>query len=217
MRDLSPTTLAYLDSGNGICARYLLWFTARNRGTGAPEEMGLWTGDDNETFALDGGRFYHGAGQIVQIEPFTLREGLEVRMQTVRLAALSPEVAQLIRGYDPRGASCEIHMALFDPINNALSDTPWMVFDGWVETVSLPTPELGGQASCEVVLAASTRALTRTLPQSWSDATLRQRSGDRIARHADMSGSVETVWGELRDGQTRTSWPDKKRRKVGKK
>lgn len=219
MREFSTATLDYLSSATGICARFLLWFEARNRTTGVAETMGLWTGDDNETFSIPGrgARFYYGAGVVAQIEPFTLREGLEVRMQTVRLATLTAEVAQLIRGYDPRGAVCEIHMALFNPASNALSDAPWMIFDGWIETISLPTPEIGGEAVAEVVLAASSRALTRTLPQSWSDATLRQRSGDRIARYADMSGSIETIWGEMREGQSKTVWPDRQKRNSGKK
>lgn len=201
MRTLGSSALTYVQSHPGVCAKYLIWITGKNRTTLVDETMGLWTGDDHETFSIGGSRLYYGAGTVVGIEPFTFRAGLEVRMQTVTLSILTPEVEQAIRGYEPRGASVEIHQVLFDTATNALIDTPLIVFDGYVEELRITTPELGGEASLEMTLASSSRVLTRTLPQAWSDASLKLRSGDRIARFADVSGSVDTAWGEYRVGQ----------------
>ncbi len=213
MRTLDAASLDYVSDEPGVVVRYLIWFTAKNRTTGDPESMGLWTGDEDRTYTIDSTpRDYVGAGTVVRIEPFTFRQGTEVRMQTVHLSILTPEVETLIRGYEPRGAGVEIHQVLFSTVTNTKVGTPTLVFDGTIEKSPITIPEQGGEASLELTLASSTRVLTRTLPQSWSHSTLSLRSGDAIARWADLSGDVEVQWGELRAGQL--SVAERERRKI---
>ena len=179
----------------------LIWIVARNRDTGAPETMGLWTGSSDRTFTVEGEvRSYKGAGQILDIPPIQSRMGPYVQMQTIGLAAASPEVAQAIRGYDSKAAPVEIHVARFDPETDALLGID-RAFKGGIDTVSIETPakgEPGGAVTAE--LASAARDLTRPLTHKISDESQRQRSGDRFLRYADIAGMVERWWGTKRVG-----------------
>ncbi|PKP67336.1 MAG: hypothetical protein CVT86_01935, partial [Alphaproteobacteria bacterium HGW-Alphaproteobacteria-8] len=102
------------------------------------------------------------------------------------------------RGYDARLAPVEIHRAFFAPASGELIEAPHRVFKGWIDAISLPTPEVGGQGAVEVTLASSARALTRPLALKKSDESQRRRSDDRLRRYTDISGSVDVYWGEAK-------------------
>jgi hypothetical protein len=192
-------TGAYLAARDGIQARLLIWVRARNRATGAEEALGLWTGDDHQSFLIDGAsRLYYGAGGVLGVEPITMQSGIVVRMHRITLAPTAPEVAVAIRGYDARLAPVEIHRAFFAPASGELIEAPHRVFKGWIDAISLPTPEVGGQGAVEVTLASSARALTRPLALKKSDESQRRRSDDRLRRYTDISGSVDVYWGEAK-------------------
>lgn len=199
MRTYDSATATHLASATGIMARLLIWIRAKDRGTGAEATLGLWNGDDHQDFTIGGvTRTYFGAGGLLGIEPIVYSTGVQVRMHRVSLSPLAPEVAQVIRGYEPRLAPVEIHRALFDPATLALVAEPHRVFKGWIDDVTITTPQLGGEASCDVTLASAARALTRTLPLKKSDESQKRRSGDRFRRYADISAAVDVFWGEAR-------------------
>ena len=199
MRDFGSASAAYLAARGGVMSRTLVWITAKNRTTGAAESLGLWTGDDHQDFSIGGvTRTYYGAGAMLSVDPITMQAGLVVRMQRMVLSALSPEVTQIFRGYDPRLAPVEIHRALFDLETHALIEEPHRVFLGWIEEAPIATPEIGGQATIEVTMASSARSMTRALAIKKSDSTQRMRGGDRFRRYIDVSGSVGVWWGEKR-------------------
>lgn len=50
MRSLAPEILTLLQRRQGLLTHVLLWITAQNRSTGAPESIGLWTGADHQDF-----------------------------------------------------------------------------------------------------------------------------------------------------------------------
>lgn len=182
-----------------IHTEILIWIEARNRDTGAPETMGLWTGSDDATFTIGGvARVYHGAGAVLDVPAIQSQAGLVVQMQTVGLNIITPEVAQLIRGYDARGAKTEIHLARFNPETSGLIDVS-RVFKGWMDQAEIVTGPKGGSDSLTASLANSARALTRKVPLRVSDAAhQRAQPGDRIFRYADVSGTVEVFWGMKR-------------------
>ena len=199
MRNFDAATVAYLTSQTGLMARTLMWISARDRVSGAIATMGLWNGDDHQDFTIGGQtRTYYGAGALLAIEDLTYQTGVAVRMHRVTLSPLTPEVTQAIRGYDVRMAPVEIHRALFRPDSHALVAEPHRVFKGYVETLQITTPEVGGEAGCDVTIASSARTLTRTLPAKKSDETQKRRQGDRLRRYADISASVDVYWGEKR-------------------
>lgn len=199
MRSYDASTMAALQTRDGVIARVLLWVTARNRITNAAETLGLWTGGYDRAFTIGGtARTYVGAGAVSKVSPVVMQSGLTVRMQRVTLSPLSAAVGDLIRTYDARFAPVEIHRALFSTADNALIAEPHRVYLGFIDELEIVMPKAGDEATCEVVLASTARRLTRTLPLKKSDATQQLRSGDRFRRYADVSGSVNFWFGEQR-------------------
>lgn len=200
MRLLPSPVADLLAARRGRVARVLVWIKAKNRSTGLAEPLGLWSGGDHQDFVIGGkARTYFGAGAMIDMDPLTSDIGLTVRRYVLNLSPIVPEVQQIIRGYDPRLAAVQIHVADFDPDTHSLLASPVRVFKGWIDTVHISEPAPDGEASCEVALLSAAQALTRTLPRKRSDQTLRARApGDAFRKYADISGSVETVWGEKR-------------------
>lgn len=200
MRSFDTATATYLESAEGIVARLLIRIEARNRTTGAAEVMGLFTGADPEREFTAGGetRTWYGAGNVIEMSPITMQSGLEVRMRRLLLSHLTPEVAQLIRGYSARFAPVTVYRGFFDALNGTLIAEPHRVFKGFVDEIAIRTPEAGGTAEAELTMATTARLLTGTLPLKKSDASQSLRSGDRFRRYADVSGSVPVWWGERR-------------------
>ena len=203
MRTYDSPTSTYLAARAGTVIRILIWAEAKNRSTGLTETLGLWTGAEDRAFTIEGGaRTYFGAGSVMQVPPITYSTGLAVRMQRLTLSPLAPAVGDLIRTYDCRFAPLQIHRALFSTGDGALIAEPHRVFKGFIDEAEVITPESGGEARCEVTVASSARLLTRTLAQKKSDATQQLRSGDRLRKYVEVSGSVDIWWGELRPGQS---------------
>ena len=201
MRDFGSATLTALQTRTGLVARTLIWVSARNRSTNAVETMGLWTGGDHENITIGGvSRLYYGAGSVVDLPQVTMQTGLAIRMYRLGLSPLTPEVMQLIRGYDTRFAPVEIHRALFTIDTRVLVEEPHRVLTGFIDEVDLGTPAAGGTSSCVLGIATSARVLTQSLPLKKSDETQKLRSGDRFRRWTDVSGSVDVWWGTQRSG-----------------
>lgn len=199
MHSLSPALAAHLASGRGLSAHTLFWVQARNRDTGLPETLGLWTGPVAHEFTVGGvPRTYLGAGGLIGMDALIAETGVQVRTQRVTLSPLAPEVREAILTYDARLAPVEVHVAYFDQATGALIDLR-RVFKGQVDRISFPRAPLGGEAAAEVTLLSSAFALTRPLALRKSDAALRRATpGDGFRRYTDVSGAVTTVWGETR-------------------
>lgn len=196
MRAYSPIVLSHLQTG-ATRPRLLFWVIAKNRTTGLPETLGLWNGEDEASFTVDGvARTYLGAGGLIGIDAITSEMGLQVRMHTVRLSTADMRVINALRGYDARLAPAEIHRVFTDPDSHLPIDPPHRVFRGWVDKVVLPRPALGEESAIRITLASNARSLTMTLSTKYSDEAMKRRSGDRLFRYADISGAVPVYWGE---------------------
>lgn len=199
MRSFDTATLAALQSRTAVVARILIWVVARNRSTGDPEALGLWSGADDRSFTIAGTpRTYVGAGSLMGVPPLASQTGITVRMQRLTLSPLNDTVADLIRTYDSRFAPIEIHRALFDPVTTLQVSEPHRLFKGIVDELELPIDPASGNVSCDMTVASSARYLTRTLTLKRSDASQRRRLDDRFLRYADVSGEVDVYWGEKR-------------------
>lgn len=199
MRSFDGATAAYFAGETDFDTQIPLWITVKDRATGAPYSLGLWTGDDTAAFSIGGiERIYQGAGAVLGLPALTYEPGLSVRNYTFTLAGLAPEVAEALRFYDPRLAPVEVRRACFYPAGGGLVATPYEVLTGFVDEVKINTPQQGGQGSATISVASSARKLTRTLPIYKSDEQQKLRSGDRFRRWGDISGSVDVFWGEKR-------------------
>lgn len=196
MRTISPTLSAYLAGDSGLQARVLFWIGAKDRGTGATVNFGFWNGDDDADFTINSVvRTYHGAGDVALPDPITYSAGLQANTYELPLSPLSPAVQDALRTYEPRFAPVEIHRAFFDTVSGALIEEPTRVFKGQVDTVSIGTPAVNGEADGKVVMLSSAVFLTRKLSQTKSEATQRLRSDDRFFKYIDITGQVTVSWG----------------------
>ena len=197
MKSYDPETQAYYENASGIIARQLVWVTAKDRDTGLPEKVGFWSGDQKQTFSIGGvDRVYHAAGTLIGMDQISAKVGLQVQMHTVNLSPLSPEVTAAIRLFDARLAPVEIHQALFDPETRNLVSEPVRKFRGWIDEIDILEPEEGGEASCTVSIASTTRILTRGLSLKKSDESQRRRGNDRFYKYTDITDAVPVYWGE---------------------
>ena len=193
-----PAAVASFLAGRPDAVRVhtLVWLSARNRTSGQIETMGLWNGPDHQQFNIGGLRDYFGAGNILGLDRITYGTGLDVRMHTITLAAISPEVEQAVRAYDVRLSPVEVHGLVIDPLYNVIVGTPWLALRGWVDEVEIRTPAVGGEGGIDLRIASATRALTRTLSLKRGDASQQRRGGDKFRRYAELSGVTSDPWGE---------------------
>lgn len=196
MRTYESIIAGNLSARHGLLVRHLLWIRAKNRDTLATETIGLWDGDDHAEFTIDSVvREYFGVGALLAVPDLTARAGLEVWQPEVSVSGIAPEVEIALRGYEPKLAPVEIHRAFFAPAEGTLLGSPVRIFKGWIDGVSIPTPEEGGDATASITLASNSRGLTRVIPAKKSDEAYQRRSGDRIMRYADIGGTVKVRWG----------------------
>jgi len=196
MRDYGTAVANHLAATAGVQIRHLVWIVAKNRSDGSDETLGLWNGLDVRSFTVGGAsRSYTGAGALLEVSPITGEVGLQVRMQQLGLSGLSPEVVQLIHGYDARLAPIEVHRVFFDPIKGKTIGNPVRVLKGWIDEMPVPTPAEGGTANVNITVASASRALTQTLTVNKSDEAQRRISAtDRGREYASISGAVGVFW-----------------------
>lgn len=200
MRDYNAATLAQLQSRRGLVARVLVWIEARNRVSGAAEAMGIWSGEDDALITVEGQpRAYLGAGALLAPEPVSAGSGLQVRSWQLRLSAVSPEVEDLVKGYDTRFCRVTVHRGLLDPNSRLLVAEPHRVFRGFLDKIDFPAAEPGGMAAAVLDLVSETRVLTRGLAAKKShESQLARAPGDAFRQYGDIAGAVPVYWGEER-------------------
>lgn len=197
---LTPAEQAHLAARSGRHAHILIWFTAKDRASGALHGTGFWTGADHREFVVGGRpRDYFGAGGLIQLDPVRSVIGTDVQRLNGQLHLPTPEVEMAVRGYDLRQAPVEIHRALFDPVARALIGITRR-FEGWVDQIEITEATDTEQGSCRLTLVGTARAGTRTLSLKKSDESqkLRKLANGRPCRfyqYADISGAVPIKWG----------------------
>lgn len=204
MRPLDSALNAYLQGNSDVIVRQLLWIEAKNRTTGAVETIGLWTGEDHRDFVIGGvSRTYYGCGQFIGLGDLTAESGLNIRRLTVSMTPISPEVEQVLRGYNPKMAPVEVHLAFFSTDSENLITAPLRVFQGWIDKFPISTPAKNGEGEGRIEMVSTTRILTNRLAIKRSnDSQQRRLSGDTFFQDVTVSGQLQTPWGEKTAGQS---------------
>ncbi|MFE3838604.1 hypothetical protein ABNX41_16175, partial [Rhodobacteraceae bacterium PA1-206B] len=102
-----------------------------------------------------------------------------------------------IRLYDPRLAPVELHEWFIDPDTMLPLADPVIDLRGHIIKALISTPEDGGAATCTITMVSAAWTLTRGLTLKRSQAALERRApGDTFRQYGDISGAVETAWGE---------------------
>ncbi|MBW4708617.1 DUF2163 domain-containing protein [Roseobacter sp. YSTF-M11] len=200
MRDLPSALLTHLSERGAGHARLLVWITAREKATGTAVSIGFWTGADHRVFSIGGeDRTYYGAGSLIRIAPLVSAPGLNVRTTRLTFSPISEEFRVAVGLYDTNDAPLQIHVANFDPLTRAPIAEPVRRFKGFAKGLTSTRAAMGGDARAELAVQSAAHVLTRTLPLKKSDAALQARHpGDLLRQYTDISGSVETAWGEAR-------------------
>lgn len=198
MRSIDSALATHLTARTGIEAHVLVWVEAVDRTSGAAWPFGLWTGDDDRDFVVEGAtQTYLGAGGLMDVGDLVAETGYVVRMTRMTLAHLSPEIVAILSTRDVRFVGCTWHQVHLVPGSHDLVAPPRRVFRGRVERLSLPDAAQDGQADAEVELVSYARDMTRPLTLKKSDQALQQHyPGDTFRQYIALSGKISTSWGE---------------------
>jgi hypothetical protein len=179
-----------------VMPRWLLWIKAKNFGSLTPAPVGLWNGEDNLTFNINGtNRVYQGALSRFEVEPITYAAGLDVRSLQITLAANAPETEDVVRGFVIRLAEVELHLALLDPDTTNLIDVEPM-FRGFINRAPLTTPAQGGGDTVTFEMVSRMRVLALPGPAlRKTDQAMRLRnSNDAFRQYGSIASEVQTEW-----------------------
>lgn len=203
MRSQDAATAAALQSGR-VVPRDFLWIVPRDRGTGNPMPRGLWSDlgsvsaqvIDPATGDIEA-RSFTGAGDLVQMSPIALAAGWAVQSVDITFSQVTPEAAQIVRGYDARLAPVQIFRGFLDPVSGLLVAPARCYFVGQVDEAPIETPPEGEEGSITITALSHAQELSRTNPARRSDADQRLRSAtDGFFRHAAAAGSWVVHWGQ---------------------
>jgi hypothetical protein len=202
MKDLDPALIAHLASREQINSQIMVWFSAVQKVGGAAAPWGVWTGEDDRTFVIDGvSRTYYGGGAMGEPGSLTFEAGYVVRVQRVALSHKHPDVAAALAATHIRLRAVDLHQVHLVPGSHDMVAEPLLRFQGEVESLTRPRLAQGAGGMAEVQLASSARAMTRPVDITKSDATLQAvHPGDVFRRYNAISGTVSVAWGEFGGG-----------------
>jgi hypothetical protein len=201
--NLSPEGLAYFANRGAIVFRWLVWLKVKNKETGLVEEAGFWSGGDDRAFEIDGvSRADIGIGDLLKIPSITHQPGPVVRMQSIELKGISPQLENVLLKYDARLAPVELHLAVFDPETMNLVSIE-DAGKGELDTAPAKFGGIRGAAGIRATMASLSRQMTRYLSNKKSNAMqsqiiLQDGRPDAFRKYGAVSGAVEVWWGEVK-------------------
>lgn len=216
--------LAAKDSG--IVPRRFLYVRAKDRETGEPAEIGLWTGDDDVSVTVRDGqtgslvvRTYYGMGTTLKIPEISMVSDLTIQTVACEISQIDAVTEQLVRGYDVRLAKCDIHEGLLSTETRQLVDNPEIAFLGECDGSDGETPAAGGEGKFTLeIVSDAIRMLTRTNPRKRSYEGQKRRSGDDFGLYSNAVAAWKVAWGEVAadgSGNASSSTKADSMRKVG--
>lgn len=205
MRSLASQELSAI-TGRVVEARTFIWVTARERAS--PFGLfgfGFWTDggalDADVVDALTGStvtRTFAG-GAIQDIGDIALTSDIAVRTVEVQLSAIDPNVENMVRTYDVRGAPIQIYRGFFDTTTRALAAPAKPRFVGFVDRAPITTGSEGDASVVTLSCASHTRELTRKNAAVRShESQIIRAGGDEFYKDTSVVGDWDISWGENR-------------------
>ncbi|WP_440410611.1 hypothetical protein [Neorhizobium petrolearium] len=188
----------------GVSSRKAAWIVAKNRETGAPEEVGLWTGDDDANLTVIRGadnvtvtRPYLGGGNLLKVSDIPRVSDLTAQTVTIDLSQIADAVQLLLRTYDVHRAQVEIHEIVLSPETGQPVAPDLPIFLGMVDGAPIKTPRVGeqGRATLKCV-SEMMMMLRRTNPEKASYEAQLLRDGDEWNLYAGVVETWELSWGQ---------------------
>lgn len=202
-RAISVQNQAALDAGN-LVARDFVWFVVRDRTTGVPVYDGYWSDVGTITAQVinpdTGGvdsRSWFGAGGLISISDIPLVSSISVQNVTITLSQVAGRVNELVRTYDCKQGRVEVYRGLFDPLTRNMVAPAFPRFVGYIDAAPITTPKEGETGDVSLTCVSHTSELTRTNPDTRSDASQRLRSAsDDFYSDVAVVGEWQLFWGK---------------------
>ena len=203
MRNLSIENYSALQARE-LVARDFIWFTARNRATGAPFSYGFWSDVGNvnapilnPNTGLAETRNFEGSGTLIQISDIPLVANLTVQTITVNMNQISEGVQNIVRGYDLKQGGVEVYRGLFSPVSRQIVSPAINRFIGYVDQIEIKTPKEGEEGSISLTCASHSHEFTRYNPstRSHEDQKMRDPNDDFFVDTSTV-GEWEHFWGQ---------------------
>ena len=202
MRDISAANYTALQQ-RILMPRDFIWFVVRNRTDGSPVTDGYWsdigsiTADviDPDTGGIST-RTWAGAGSLIAISDIPLVSNITVQNITVTLSQVADRVQNLVRGYDCKQGRVEIYRGLFDPGSRTMVAPAIPRFVGTIDEAPITTPKEGDSGDVSLSCTSNTVELTRSNPDTRSDASQKLRNAtDDFFHDAAVVGEWNHFWG----------------------
>lgn len=200
---LSAENFAALQAGQ-LIARDFVWFVVRDRETGNPVTDGYWSGVGNidaDVIDPDTGstvtRTFAGARSLIAISDVPRVSNLTVKNVTIKLAQVADRVNILVRGYDCKQGKVQIFRGLFDPSSHVLVAPAFPRFAGTIDSAPITTPPAGQTGDVKLTCTGNTIELTRSNPDTRSDASQRLRlATDNFYQDTATVSEWQQYWGK---------------------
>lgn len=195
MQVLPPQVVDQLNLRGANAVRYLVWFDFKDP-DGTPNPLGIWTGDDIQSFfVLGGAKTFYGAGTILSIENMTTAMELSVRYTTLNLSGVHPQIVNALRGRKVKLCRTYIYQIFLNPQSGTAIADPVRIFKGWLDEMELPREAVNTPVTFKIRLASNSRILTRTVPALRSSEAYRLRNGDTMLDYSAVTGDIKVIWG----------------------
>jgi hypothetical protein len=202
VRDLSGANYTALQQRQ-LMARDFIWFVVKDRITALPVTDGYWSDVGPISAQIinpdTGGtetRSFAGAGSLIQISDVPLVSTITVQNIRVTLSQVADRVNNLVRGYECKQGRVEIYRGLFDPNTRLLVAPAVPRFVGTIDEAPITTPQEGESGDVTLTCTSNTSELTRSNPDTRSDASQRVRSAtDNFYQDTAVVGNWQHFWG----------------------
>lgn len=182
-----------LTSGQPVHTEVMFHIVPKNRSTGAPEPLSVWTGEGDRVFNIGGNRTYRG-GALVSVPPITYEVGFAINYAEVVLSGVAPFVRTALFTHNAKFAPVEIHLAVFSGATLNFVGL-WRVFKGIESESDLSRAPRGGKQVYKINCASSARQLTLASTRKKSNAAMQDSNpDDNFRKFAAAVVSSKAQW-----------------------
>lgn len=183
----------------GIEPAWFFYIRAKHAITGVVEDLGLWSGDEDITIAVEtpqGGlttRTFHGQCNLL-IDGIQYVSDLTDNPVSVSFSHIEQYAQFVFRGHDLRMAYCEVYACTWN--KGALSSNPELQWIGIVDEAPVSTPSVGADGNISLSIRSEMMAqLDAVNPAKSSDEHQRRRDpSDGFSRYSGVIGNRNIRW-----------------------
>jgi hypothetical protein len=205
MINASPEIVALLENAasEGLVERKLVWFSVKDRDTGAPVGRGFWDGSEDVNITvtsgisgLDEGRAYYGAA-LISVGDIACTTDMTVQSVSIDLSQIADVAQQIIRQYNARLAKVEVHTLYMHPVTGAMVGTllDWV---GEIDKAPIRTPAAGGEGGVKISTVSDIMSMLTRIngrKSSYEDQK-KHAAGDEWSLWASTAGTWKIPWGQ---------------------